>query len=54
MATFSNPFRTIDQGQAGRKNGRHRVNKYQVDDNQTSDKDGPKLVFKAREHLQDL
>lgn len=36
-------------GEAGRKDGRHRVNEYQLDDNQTSDKDGPNLVFKARE-----
>lgn len=36
-------------GEAGRTDGRHRVNEYQLDDNQTSDKDGPNLVFKARE-----
>lgn len=35
-------------GEAARKDGRHRVNEYQLDDNQTSDKDGPNLVFKAR------
>lgn len=36
-------------GEAGRRDGRHRVNEYQLVDNQTSDKDGPNLVFKARE-----
>lgn len=36
-------------GEAGRMDGRHRVNEYQLVDNQTSDKDGPNLVFKARE-----
>lgn len=36
-------------GEAGRRDGRHRVDEYQLDDNQTSDKDGPNLVFKARE-----
>lgn len=36
-------------GEAGHKDGRHRVNEYQLVDNQTSDKDGPNLVFKARE-----
>lgn len=38
---------------AGRKDGRHRDNEYQLDDNQTADKEGPNLVFKAREEYRD-
>lgn len=42
-------------GEVGRQNGRHRVNEYQLYDNQTSDKDGPNLLFKLREeHRHDL
>lgn len=36
-------------GEAGRKDGRYRVHEYQLEDNQTADKDGPNLIFKARE-----
>lgn len=42
-------------GREGRTDGRHRVNVYQLDDNQTADKDGPNLIFKPRdEYFNDL
>lgn len=40
-------------GQPGRMDGRHRADVYQLDDNQTADKDGPNLVFKPREKFVD-
>lgn len=40
-------------GQPGQKDGRHRADVYQLDDNQTADKDGPNLIFKPRENFMD-